>query len=99
MNVALTKITRPDAFDFNSTKYECDWALLTDRKGAGLMVRFDPAQRHQCRAGKNADGYTLAVNKQVCPPQDISSKVVPDLYLTLNPGDVLEASFTVGSVR
>ena len=25
-NVSLTKITRPDAFDFNSTKYDCDWA-------------------------------------------------------------------------
>ena len=30
--------SRPDAFDFNSTKYACDWASLTDapRRGCGL---------------------------------------------------------------
>jgi len=104
MDVDYTKITRPDAFDFNSTKYDCDWAALEPDDGdAGLMVRFDPASRHHCRAGRaGADGkggYTLAVNKQVSPPQDISSNVVPELYLALTSGATIESSFDIGSVK
>ena len=100
MDVDYTKITRPDAFDFNSTKYNCDWASLENSEGAGLMVRFAPAQRHQCRAGKTDNGdYTLAVHKQASPPNDISSNIVPELYLTLKPGDVIESSFEIGSVK
>jgi hypothetical protein len=98
MDVPLTKITRPDAFDFNSTKYNCDFASLTDARGQGLAVSFATNQRHHCRAGKSADGgYTLFVHKQVSPPEDISSNVVRDLYLTLNKGDVVEGEFTIGS--
>ncbi len=42
-NVHITKITRPDAFDFTSTKYYCNWATLTDAKGQGLRVELPPA--------------------------------------------------------
>lgn len=97
-NVHLTDITRPDAFDFNSTKYHCDWATLTDAKGQGLRVEFDPKDRHQVRGGFGQNGtYELIVNKQCSPPSDISSNCVPDLYLSLSAGDKIEGSFKVGS--
>ena len=101
MDVDVTKITRPDAFDFNSTKYNCDWAALEDASASsGLMIRFDPKQRHQCRAGKNDNGdYILAVHKHASPPNDISSNVAPELYLTLKPGTVIESSFVIGSAE
>ena len=99
-DVHLTDITRPDAFDFNSTKYDCDWATLTTARGNGLRVEFAPDQRHHARAGISAnDGYQLIVNRQCSPPRDISTPAVPDFYLTLHPGDVVEGSFRVGSNR
>jgi hypothetical protein len=96
MNVPLTKMDRPDAFDFNSTKYNCRFASLTDETGAGLRVKFDSANRHHCRGGVTDAGYTLTINKQVSPPDDLSSNVVRDLYLTLSKGDKIEGSFIVG---
>ncbi len=90
--------SQPDAFDFDSTKYHCDWASLTDSRHQGLRVEFAPSQRHQCRAGFGEDGaYTLIVNKQTSPPQDISANTVADLYLTLSPGGKVEGVFRVGS--
>ncbi len=99
MDVPLTKISRPDAFDFNSTKYNCREASLTDERGDGVRVIFTPDARHHCRGGVSENGYTLAVNKQVNPPQDISSKGVSELFMNLNPGDKIESSFTVGSAK
>lgn len=97
-NVHVTDITRPDAFDFNSTKYNCNWATLTDSKGKGLRIEFAQSQREHVRGGIAANGgYELIVNKQCSPPRDISSNVVPDLYLQLSPGDHIEGSFRVGS--
>lgn len=97
-NVPLTNNTRPDAFDFNSTKYDCDWASLTDAEGNGLRVEFAPDQRHHVRGGFGPDGgLQLIVNRQCSPPQDISSGVVKDFYLTLKPGDTVEGGFRVGS--
>jgi beta-galactosidase/beta-glucuronidase len=101
-DVSLTKLTRPDAFDFNSTKYDCDCASLTDAAGRGLLVRFDPDQRHQCRAGGSTGagaggGYVLTDNRHVNPPADISTKIIRDLSLPLNPGDVIEGHFEIGS--
>jgi len=97
-NVHLTDITRPDAFDFNSTKYNCNWATLTDASGQGLRVEFDANQRYQVKAGFGADGgYTLVVNKQCSPPVDISSSTVSDFYLWLSPGDKIEGAFKIGS--
>jgi beta-galactosidase len=91
---------RPDAFDFNSTKYNCNSASLTDRKGKGLAVAFDSTDRHQCRGGFAGDGgYTLIVNRQTSPPQDISSNVVPDLYQSLKKGDHIEGAFDIGAAR
>ena len=92
---------RPDAFDFNSTKYDCNWASMTDASGNGLRAEFDAKQRFHCRGGLDADGKTilLYVNQQVSPPDDISSNVVRDLYMTLNRGDKVEGSFRVGLNR
>src|SRR5208337_4665732 len=50
-NAHVTKIERPDAFDFNSSKYNCDWAALTDASGQGLWVQFDPSDRYAVRGG------------------------------------------------
>ena len=95
---SITDITRPDAFDFNSTKYNCNWASLTNAKGQGLRVEFDPKERYHVRGGfgPNTD-YALIVNKQCSPPRDISANCVPDLYLFLSPSDKIEGSFRVGS--
>jgi hypothetical protein len=97
-SVHILNWSRPDAFDFNSTKYNCEWASLTDAQRRGLRVEFAPGQRHQCRGGFSDNGaYTLIVNKQTSPPQDISSGVVPDLYLTLSSGNQVDGAFWLGS--
>ncbi len=97
-DVPLMITTRPDAHDFDSTKYYCDWASLTDAKGHGLRVEFAPEMRHQCRGDFGVTGgYQLVVNRQCSAPKDISTNVVPDLCLTLEPGSVVEGSFYVGS--
>jgi len=99
MNVPLTRMDRPDAFDFNSTKYDCNWASLTTAAGVGLRAEFDPQQRFQCRGGVATDGqnYVLFVNQQVSPPDDISKPVVSDFCMTLKSGDTVEGHFRVGS--
>ncbi len=97
-DVPLMIVTRPDAHDFDSTKYYCDWASLSDGKGQGLKAEFDPGMRHQCRGDFGLDGaYQLVVNKQCSAPRDISTNVVPDFYLTLEQGSVVEGSFFIGS--
>lgn len=97
-DVPLMIVTRPDAHDFDSTKYDCDWVSLTDADGRGLRVVFDPGQRHQCKGGFGLDGaYRLVVNRQCSPPRDISSSVVPDMYLELDKDGSIEGSFCVGS--
>ena len=99
MNVPLTRMDRADAFDFNSTKYDCNWASLTTRTGTGLRVEFDPQQRFHCRGGvgNGGNGYVLFVNQQVSPPDDISKNVVSDFYMTLKAGETIEGRFRVGS--
>jgi hypothetical protein len=98
-DVHVTKITRPDAFDFNSTKYNCDWASLAGSAGRGLGVVFDADNRHHCRADFGPDGtYRLIVNKQASPPRDISSSVVPDLYLKLKNNAEVAGHFSVGAI-
>jgi beta-galactosidase/beta-glucuronidase len=99
-DVPITKMTRPDTFDFVSTKYDCDWASLTDTDGHGLCVRFAPEARHHCRGGilPNGGGYELIVNTQCSPPRDLSSSVVPDYYLTLQKEAQVETSFTVAKL-
>lgn len=101
MNVPLTRMDRPDAFDFNSSKYDCNWASLTTKAGEGLRVEFDPQQRFHCRGGvaDGGSGYVLFVNQQVSPPDDISKNVVSDFYLTLKPGSAMEGRFRVGSLE
>jgi beta-galactosidase len=97
-DVHISNVTRPDAFDFNSTKYRCDWASLTDASGHGLEVEFAAADRHQVRGGLGSGGaYQLVVNKQSSPPRDLSSNVVPDFYMNLSQGDIVEGGFRVGS--
>jgi hypothetical protein len=97
-DVHILNWSRPDAFDFNSTKYNCEWASLTDAQRRGLRVEFAAGQRHQCRGGFADNGaYTLIVNKQTSPPQDISSKEVPDLFLTLSSGGQVDGAFRLGS--
>jgi hypothetical protein len=90
----------PNAFDFNSTKYDCNWASLATGGGTGLMVEFDPSQRFHCRAGSanGGGGYVLFVNQQVSVPNDFSTSVVPDLIMTLSSGNLVQGSFSVGSL-
>ena len=98
MNVQVTRMDRPDAFDFNSTKYDCNRASLTTKEGIGIQVEFLPDQRHHCRAGTEENGgYVLYVNRQVSPPDDISSGVVKEFFLHLKKGDEVRGSFRVGS--
>jgi hypothetical protein len=100
MNVPVTKMDRVDAFDFNSTKYDCNWASLTTADGKGIRAEFSTKQRYHCRAGEAKDGgYLLFVNRQVSPPDDISSSVVKEVYMKLKAGDILEGSFYLGSNR
>lgn len=98
-NVDITDMDIPNAFDFNSTKYDCYWASLTTPAGDGLRLEFSPQQLFDCRAGgtTNGDGYLLYANQQVSPANDISANDVSDLYLTLSNGKTLQGSFTVGS--
>ena len=94
--VPLTRVDRPDAFDFNSTKFECNWASLTERGGRGLCVEFPPEQRQHVRGGLAPSGNcTLVVNRCYSPPRDISSNIVPDLYTTLKKGDRVEGAFRI----
>jgi beta-galactosidase len=97
--VELTKVNRPDAFDFNSTKFNCDWASLTDAEGRGLCVVFSSEQRQDVRGGFAPDGScTLIVNRCYSPPRDISSSIVPDLYTVLKKGDQVAGNFQVNGV-
>lgn len=98
-NVDVTDMDIPGAFDFDSTKYNCYWASLTTPDGDGLRLQFSPSQLFDCRAGgtTNGGGYLLYANQQVSPANDISANIVPDLYLTLSSGNMLQGSFTVGS--
>ena len=98
-DVELTRVDRPDAFDFNSTKFDCNWASLTDAQGRGLCLAFSPEQRQHVRGAINADGTCgLVVNRCYSPPRDISSRVVQDLYTVLKPGDQVTGSFQLKGV-
>jgi beta-galactosidase/beta-glucuronidase len=100
MNVRIGKITRPDAYDFNSTKYDCDWVTLSDGSGGGIAARFTADGRQHCRSGVADDGsYQLIINKQCSPPRDISSNVVPELYLVIKKGKSVESGFNVGMLK
>jgi beta-galactosidase len=97
-NAQVTKVDRPDAFDFNSSKYNCDWASLTDAGGSGLCIQFAPEDRYAVRGGFGGNGsYTLIVNKQASPPRE--NDIVSDYYLQLKKGDTVDSSFIVGSHR
>lgn len=100
MDVPVTKMDRVDAYDFNSTKYDCNQASLTSDDGKGIGAVFSPEQRYHCRAGAGKNGgFVLFVNKQVSPPDDLSSGVVQDFYLKMKTGDVIEGSFRIGAVE
>ena len=91
----ILHITRPDAFDFNSTKYFCDWAMLADSGGKGIAIKSSGDDRQQCRAGTTSDGQRqLVVNKFACPPRDISSNTVPDFYVK---DQSVSSGFTIGA--
>lgn len=97
-NGHVTKVDRPDAFDFNSSKYNCDWASLTNADGSGLCIQFDPDQRHAVRGGFGENGsYTLVVNKQCSPPHE--NDIVSDFFLQLKKGDSISGKFIIGSVK
>ncbi|HZZ42944.1 MAG TPA: glycoside hydrolase family 2 TIM barrel-domain containing protein [Tepidisphaeraceae bacterium] len=99
MDQEITKITRPDAFDFNSTKYNCSWATLADGSGKGIEVKFNKGQTYQVRAGAGKDGgMELVVNRYCCPPRDISTSVVPEMYFTMEKGKAVEGQFAVGNI-
>lgn len=92
----FTNTSRPDAFDFNSTKYDCNWAKLTDASGRGLGVAFDSDARQHCRSGISAGNHLLVVNRYCCPPHDISSGAVRDFYFNAEPNTVVDAAFRIG---
>ena len=95
-NAHVTRIDRPDAFDFNSSKYNCWWASLTDAQGRGLCIQFAPEDRYAVRGGFGGNGsYTLVVNRQASPPRE--NDIVSDYYLQLKKGDAIDSSFIVGS--
>ncbi|MGH8025075.1 MAG: hypothetical protein ACRED1_15910, partial [Limisphaerales bacterium] len=98
-DVDATEMDISNAFDFDSTKYSCYWASLTTPAGDGLRLDFNPGQLFDCRAGAatNGAGYLLYANQQVSPANDLSANIVPDLYMKLKSGAVLQGSFTVGS--
>jgi hypothetical protein len=98
--VDVTKMDRPDSFDFVSTKYHCDWAQLADSAGRGIVVAFHKEARGNVRGGtaKNGDRL-LVVNQYCCPPRDISSGVVADEYFTLSKGQTVSGSFIVGTSK
>jgi beta-galactosidase/beta-glucuronidase len=97
-NGHVTRIDRPDMFDFNSSKYNCDWASLTDASDRGLCVQFAPEERYAVRGGFGANGsYTLVVNKQASPPRE--NNIVPDYSLQLTKGDTVDGCFIVGSKK
>jgi beta-galactosidase/beta-glucuronidase len=92
----LTKVVRSDAFDFNSTKFDCDWSSLTDANGRGLCLVFSPEQRHHVRGGTDLSGNCmLIVNRCYSPPRDISTPIVPDLYTVLQKGEEVLGSFEI----
>jgi hypothetical protein len=94
----VTKLDRPDAFDFVSTKFHCDWAALVDSGGRGLCVEFPPEQRQHVRGNIESDGgYSLVVNRCYSPPRDISSNVVADLYTVLNKNEKVTGSFKINA--
>jgi beta-galactosidase/beta-glucuronidase len=94
--VALTRVDRPDAFDFTSTKFDCNWASLNDRSGRGLCLEFSPDQRHHVRGGITRDGHcALVVNRCYSPPRDISSGIVPDLYTVLKKNEQVVGGFQI----
>jgi autotransporter-associated beta strand protein len=98
-NADYTRMDLTNAFDFNSTKYDCNWASLTTAAGVGLQVAFAPQQLFHCRSGAaTGGGYVLFVNQQVSLPNDFTMPVVPDLIMTLNAGNVVQGSFSVGSM-
>jgi len=95
--VELTKVERPDAFDFNSTKFDCNWASLTDSHQRGLCFLFAPDQRQHVRGIVDDSGNCgLVVNRCYSPPRDISSNVVPDLYTVLTKNKTVMSSFEIG---
>jgi beta-galactosidase len=98
-NADYSAMFLPNAFDFNSTKYDCNWASLTTAGGDGLIVAFSPVQRFHCRAdaASGGGGYALYVNQQVSLPDDFTQPVVPDLIMSLTAGNTLQGSFSVGS--
>jgi beta-galactosidase len=97
-NVHVTRIDRPDAFDFNSSKYNCTLASLTNEGGSGLCLQFKPEDHYAVRGGFGENGsYTLVVNKQASPPRE--NNIVSDYFLQLKKGDAIEGSFIVGSIK
>lgn len=99
-NADYSVMSLTNAFDFNSTKYDCNWASLGTGAGVGLQVAFATNQLFHCRAGEmsNSTGYVLYVNQDVSLPDDFTTPVVPDQILTLASGNTLQGSFSVGSM-
>ncbi len=96
-NIDATDMTLSNSFDFNSTKFGCNWASLTTAAGNGIRLAFS-TQTFQCKGGPAVNGgYALIANQEVSAANDLSSSVVPDLYFKLASGNVLQGSFTVGS--
>jgi beta-galactosidase len=98
-DVDLTKVDRPDAFDFNSTKFNCNWASLTDANDRGLCLIFPSDEREDVRGGFAPDGgCTLIVNRCYSPPRDISTNIAEDLYTTLKKNEQVAGSFQLNGV-
>ena len=94
--VELTKVERADAFDFNSTKFNCNWASLTDSAGKGLCLLFSPGELHHVRGTLAENGScALVVDRCYSPPRDISTPIVKDLYTVLTKDEQVVGSFQI----
>ena len=109
-NAHITRVDRLDAFDFNSSKYDCEWASLNDASGRGLGIEFIPEKsqsrkapngvmrNYAVRGGFGVNGtYVLVVNKQASPPRE--NQWVADYFMQFKKGEYVESSMIVGSVK
>lgn len=92
----ITKVDRADAFDFNSSKFDCNWASLTDTEGRGLCLVFPPDQRQHVRGAVNENGTCgLVVNRCYTPPRDISNRIVSEFYTVFEKNSEITGRFEV----
>ena len=111
----ITRIDRPDAFDFNSSKYDCEWASLTDAAGRGLCVQFLPetppptttpttqpantVMPNYAVRGGFGDNGTYVLVVNKQASPPHENDWISDYFFQFKKGDHVESSMIVGSVK